>query len=96
MASVGITAQYPFISLDFEQHRGGQSCSSPDRLTRTGHRVRPGAAARDADHAAAATPMGRMGEPGDIAQLALFLASPAAAWVTGQVVDAAGGWGLCG
>ena len=45
---------------------------------------------------AAGTPMGRIGEPSDIAGLALYLASDAAGWVTGQVVDAAGGWGLTG
>jgi NAD(P)-dependent dehydrogenase (short-subunit alcohol dehydrogenase family) len=42
------------------------------------------------------TPMGRIGEPGDIAGLALYLASDAGRWVTGQVIDASGGWGLTG
>jgi NAD(P)-dependent dehydrogenase (short-subunit alcohol dehydrogenase family) len=43
-----------------------------------------------------ATPLGRLGLPEDIAGVALFLASPAASWVTGQVIDATGGWGICG
>ena len=42
------------------------------------------------------TPMQRMGEAEDVAKLALFLASDAASWVTGQVVDASGGWGVSG
>jgi NAD(P)-dependent dehydrogenase (short-subunit alcohol dehydrogenase family) len=42
------------------------------------------------------TPMGRIGQPSDIAAVALFLASDAASWVTGQVIDAAGGFGLAG
>ncbi len=42
------------------------------------------------------TPMARLGEPSDIAPVALFLASDAAAWVTGQVIDVAGGFGLSG
>jgi 3-oxoacyl-[acyl-carrier protein] reductase len=37
------------------------------------------------------TPLGRIGRPGDIAKIAVFLASDAAAWVTGQHIIAAGG-----
>lgn len=39
-----------------------------------------------------ATPLGRWGEPADIARTVLFLASEQASWVTGQVIDASGGW----
>jgi len=39
----------------------------------------------------AGTPMGRPGEPQDIACAALYLASPAASWVTGKVVQVDGG-----
>lgn len=60
--------------------RVGTQASDQDGVTRT----------------VANTPMGRMGEPQDIARVALFLASPAAAWVTGQVIEASGGWGLSG
>jgi NAD(P)-dependent dehydrogenase (short-subunit alcohol dehydrogenase family) len=38
------------------------------------------------------TPLGRVGEPEDIARSVLFLASHQASWVTGQVFDASGGW----
>jgi 3-oxoacyl-[acyl-carrier protein] reductase len=37
------------------------------------------------------TPMGRLGEPEDIAATVLFLAGRDAGWVTGQVVEASGG-----
>lgn len=37
------------------------------------------------------TPLGRLGEPGDIASAALFLCSPAAAWISGQVLTVSGG-----
>ena len=37
------------------------------------------------------TPLGRLGEPSDIANAALFLCSPAAAWVSGQVLTVSGG-----
>jgi 7-alpha-hydroxysteroid dehydrogenase len=39
----------------------------------------------------AKTPMGRLGEPEDIALAALYLASPASGWVTGQVLAIDGG-----
>jgi len=42
------------------------------------------------------TPLGRVGEPQDIAKVALFLASEDAGWVTGQDIDVSGGWGNSG
>ncbi|TNF85828.1 MAG: SDR family oxidoreductase [Gammaproteobacteria bacterium] len=38
------------------------------------------------------TPMGRMGEPDDIAWCAVYLASPEAGFVTGQTLSPNGGW----
>lgn len=38
------------------------------------------------------TPLGRFGLPEDVASLALFLASPQGGFITGQVIDVAGGW----
>lgn len=43
--------------------------------------------------AAARHPLGRIGNPADIAALALFLLSDSAGWVTGQVIHADGGMG---
>lgn len=42
------------------------------------------------------TPLGRIGEPEDIARVILFMASDQASWVTGQVLDASGGWQIAG
>ena len=42
------------------------------------------------------TALGRIGEPMDIARVILFMASDQAAWVTGQVIDASGGWQVAG
>jgi 3-oxoacyl-[acyl-carrier protein] reductase len=39
----------------------------------------------------AATPLGRVGQPDDIAAVALFLASPASGWLTGEILTASGG-----
>jgi 3-oxoacyl-[acyl-carrier protein] reductase len=37
------------------------------------------------------TPLGRIGQPGDIASIAAFLASDDSVWVNGQTIQAAGG-----
>jgi len=41
---------------------------------------------------AAATPLGRVGQPEDIGDVILFLASEGARWLTGQLIYAGGGW----
>lgn len=46
----------------------------------------------EAEHwAAAASALGRVGQPDDIAAVVAFLAGPDGRWVTGRVVDATGG-----
>ena len=40
------------------------------------------------------TPIPRLGEPDDIAQLARFLIGPESSWITGQVIDVDGGHSL--
>ena len=40
------------------------------------------------------TPMGRLGQPEDLARVVSFLASPAAEWITGQVIVADGGFSV--
>ena len=39
----------------------------------------------------ASTPLGRFGQPEDIARVALFLASDDAGWLTGEIIYANGG-----
>jgi NAD(P)-dependent dehydrogenase (short-subunit alcohol dehydrogenase family) len=41
---------------------------------------------------ARAYPLGRIGEPQDIANAVLFLASPLSSWITGQVLSVSGGF----
>jgi NAD(P)-dependent dehydrogenase (short-subunit alcohol dehydrogenase family) len=44
----------------------------------------------------ARTPLGRLGEPDDIASAILFLTSPGAAWITGQTLAVDGGYTVSG
>ena len=37
------------------------------------------------------TPIHRLGEPEDMANAALFLCSPAASWISGQILTVSGG-----
>jgi 3-oxoacyl-[acyl-carrier protein] reductase len=43
-------------------------------------------------HVIAMTPLGRHGVPDDVARIAVFLASDAAAFITGERIMASGGW----
>jgi len=40
----------------------------------------------------AGTPLGRIGQPDDIARVAVFLASDDSAWLTGEILTASGGY----
>lgn len=63
-----------------------------------GTTVTPGSAgfvdAIGADKLAKAYPLRRLGEPQDIANAVLFLASPLSSWVTGQVISVSGGFSM--
>jgi 3-oxoacyl-[acyl-carrier protein] reductase len=43
---------------------------------------------------AATTALGRVGEPGDVADAIVALLAPEARWVTGHVVEVGGGYRL--
>jgi 3-oxoacyl-[acyl-carrier protein] reductase len=51
-----------------------------------------GAGAGVNDLAISQTPLGRLGTAREVAQCVCFLTSPESGFVTGQVVDVAGGW----
>lgn len=64
----------------------------------TRSRMTAGTFAQDewTEPALARTPLGRLGEPEDIAGPILFLTSPAAAWITGQTLPVDGGYTVFG
>ena len=54
--------------------------------------VTAGMAGTFENHIVQNTPLGRVGKPQDVATVVAFLASKDAAWITGSLIDAAGGW----
>ena len=56
-----------------------------------GHTETEGNVAPGTFDLASKTPLGRLGHVTDIAPLAVFLASDESAWITGEVIRAAGG-----
>lgn len=54
-------------------------------------RMTQGVLAQAGDHIAARAPLGRAGRPGELKGVAVFLAAPAASYMTGQVVVVDGG-----
>jgi 3-oxoacyl-[acyl-carrier protein] reductase len=40
----------------------------------------------------ATTPLGRIGQPDEVASVAVFLASPDSRWITGETLYVAGGY----
>ena len=84
------------MALELADDRITVNAICPGIITHTGMRDRAEADARQlglagAEARIAGIPLGRLGEPDDVAGVAVFLASDAAAYMTGHTVNVTGG-----
>ncbi|MRH90267.1 SDR family oxidoreductase [Nocardia sp. SYP-A9097] len=88
-AKAGVLMFTRQLALETAGHQVRANCLAPGAI-----RTERTATQMSADiqrQVAAAHPLGRLGEPMDVAQAALFLASDASSWITGQTIDVSGG-----
>ena len=92
-AKAGISQFVKTAALEWGPHGIRVNCVAPGRtLTAINRRLlnEPGQYAE----AIKRIPLGRLGQPEDIARAIVFLASDASSYVTGQTLVVDGGWGL--
>ena len=87
------------LALEFGRHGIRINAIAPGGITTEGTsamRVARGMTPEEAEESSGVAmqrlPLGRMGTPDDIGKVATFLASPAAGYMTGEVVVVDGGW----
>jgi NAD(P)-dependent dehydrogenase (short-subunit alcohol dehydrogenase family) len=88
-----LLAMVPSLALELAPRRIRVNAVSPGAIE-TPLFDKLGASAEMREAMAADVPFGRFGSGGDVAEVVAFLASEAAAYVTGQEVTVAGGYGL--
>jgi 3-oxoacyl-[acyl-carrier protein] reductase len=64
---------------------------NPGAVETEGYRTLGASGSDFEKQAVAQTPLGRVGQPSDIAPAVAFLASPESAWITGELLHVAGG-----
>lgn len=88
-AKAGIVMFSRHVAKEVGRHGVRVNCVAPATvLTERVHRLMTTERRREV---AALVPLGRMGEPEDVALATLFLASDTSAWLTGVTLDVAGG-----
>jgi 3-oxoacyl-[acyl-carrier protein] reductase len=88
-AKSGVITYTRYLALEAGRHGIRANCISPGMIpSKRPGRVLPDERQRQM---IAATPLGRLGTPEDIALAALFLASNASSWITGITLDVNGG-----
>jgi 3-oxoacyl-[acyl-carrier protein] reductase len=88
-AKAGVVMLTKHLANEVGSHGIRVNCLAPSAVLN--ERMRRAMSAEQLDELARAFPLGRIGQPGDIAQAVLYLASDASSWVTGLTLDLTGG-----
>ena len=88
-AKAGVIAFTRHLAAEVAAHGIRANCLAPSAVENDTMRERM-SAGRLAE-LGASFPLGRLGQPDDVAAAALFLASAASSWITGVTLDVAGG-----
>jgi 3-oxoacyl-[acyl-carrier protein] reductase len=88
-AKAGVIAFTRHLASELAPQRIRVNCVAPSATEND--RMRAWMSADQRAALGASFPLGRLGQPDDVAAAALFLASDASAWITGATLDIAGG-----
>jgi 3-oxoacyl-[acyl-carrier protein] reductase len=88
-AKAGVVALTRHLAGEFGKEGIRVNCLAPSAIEND--RMRTWMSAEQRSALGATFPLGRIGQPDDVAAAALFLASSASGWITGVTIDVAGG-----
>jgi 3-oxoacyl-[acyl-carrier protein] reductase len=88
-AKAGVIAFTRHVAGEFAGRGIRANCVAPSAIEND--RMRTWMTAEQRQHLGQSFPLGRLGQPSDVAAAALFLASDASSWITGATLDIAGG-----
>jgi 3-oxoacyl-[acyl-carrier protein] reductase len=88
-AKAGVIAFTRHLASEFAKDGIRVNCLAPSAIEND--KMRTWVSEDDRKTLASAFPLGRLGQPEDIANASLFLASSASSWITGVTLDVAGG-----
>ena len=88
-AKAGVIAFTRHLASEFAKDGIRVNCLAPSAIEND--KMRTWVSEDDRKALASAFPLGRLGQPEDIANASLFLASSASSWITGVTLDVAGG-----
>jgi 7-alpha-hydroxysteroid dehydrogenase len=91
-ANLGVISMTRTLAVELAPKQITVNCIAPGIIVTDMYKETLRVSQKDAEKGAAKqTPLGRGGTPEDVAAAAVFFASPAAEWTTGQFIDVAGG-----
>jgi NAD(P)-dependent dehydrogenase (short-subunit alcohol dehydrogenase family) len=90
-AKGGLTMLTKVAAMEFAEHKINVNAVAPGLVDVASQRDEHNISAAYKSSYIKMTPLGRIGETSDIAKAVLFLASPDADWITGQLIFADGG-----